>query len=138
MCIRDRYWGALVPVAKLAFLAAFGALVVIQARTGRFRSLGAAVLAVFLAFLVFYGSISAQYLLWPIPFGARRPGAPFIAYSAATTLALVGFYLFLAPGVFFADEVARPTAWLWVPGAAASLLAAAWWWTAVVRRPDVG
>jgi hypothetical protein len=131
-------WGVLVPLAKLAFLAAFGALVVIQARTGRFRSLGVAVLAVFLAFLVFYGSISAQYLLWPIPFGARRPGAPFVAYSAATTLALVGFYLFLAPGVFFADEVARPTAWLWVPGAAASLLTAAWWWAAVVRRPDAG
>jgi hypothetical protein len=127
-------WGPLVPLAKLAFFGALGALLVRTARARPARPLGDGVLAALLTFLVFYGSISAQYLLWPIPLGARRAGVRFFTYSAAATGALVGFYAFLAPGVFFADEVTRPTASLWVAGAVATLAAAAWWWTALLRR----
>jgi hypothetical protein len=131
---RPQEWGLLVPAAKVLFLAGYAALLGAQAR-GRLKlSLEEAALAVYLVFLVFYGAISAQYLLWPVPLGARRNGAGFLAYTAAATAALGGFYAFLAPGIFFADEVARPTGALWALGSAAVLVASALWLVATVRH----
>jgi hypothetical protein len=127
-----QHWGLLIPVAKILFLAAFAALLLCARRLA--LSLDRACLAVFLAFLVFYGAISAQYLLWPIPFGARRSGRGFVLYSAAATAALVGFYAFLAPGVFFDDGLARPTGALWAAGATATLLAGAYWLYETLHR----
>jgi hypothetical protein len=127
-----QYWGQLVPLAKVLFLAAFAALALLARRLR--LSLDRACLAVFLAFLVFYGAVSAQYLLWPIPLGARRAGAGFIAYSVAATAALIGFYAFLAPGIFFDDQVARPTGGLWVMGTGATLLTAAYWLAETLAR----
>jgi hypothetical protein len=124
---RPQDWGAFIPTAKAAFLAVYALLLGIQAWARRRLSPWDASLVVFLAFLVFYGSVSAQYLLWPIPFGARHPRRAFVLYSMAATAALVGFYAFLAPGVFFADETARPLGTLWVLGATAVLFASAWW-----------
>lgn len=120
-----QFWGALVPTAKLLFLAAAAALFLLARRLK--LSCDRACLAAFLLFLLLYGSISAQYLLWPIPLGARRAGAGLFAYSVAATAALLGFYAFLAPGVLFADGLARPTGTLWVCGTGGVLLSAAYW-----------
>jgi hypothetical protein len=127
-----QHWGVLIPIAKALFLAAFAALLVFARRLA--LSLDRACLVVFLAFLVFYGAISAQYLLWPLPFGARRAGRGFMLYGAAATAALVGFYAFLAPGVFFDDGVARPTGALWAVGATVTLLAGAYWLLETLSR----
>ena len=56
-------------------------------------------LAVLLAFAVLYGLQSAQYLLWVVPLALLRPGRAVAAHAAAAGVGLVGFYLFLAPGV---------------------------------------
>jgi hypothetical protein len=129
-----QYWGVLVPIAKLLFLAGFAAVLFAAPRLK--LSLDRVCLVVFLLFLTLYGSISAQYLLWPIPFGARRAGAGFWAYSIATTAALLGFYAFLAPGVFFADGMARPTGIVWALGVHAVLASGAYWLLQILRRGD--
>jgi hypothetical protein len=129
-----QHWGVLIPTAKVLFLAAFVALAVLARRLA--LRLDRACLAVFLAFLVFYGAISAQYLLWPLPFGARRPGRCFALYSLAATVALVGFYAFLAPGVFFDDAVARPMGAVWAIGTVATLLTGVYWLYDTLMRRD--
>jgi hypothetical protein len=98
----------------------------------------ACALAVFLAFLVFYGALSAQYLLWPVPAAllmGERLSAPF---ALAATVALVGFYAALAPGVLWPADVewlAPATARaLWVAGTTATWLACAVWLGLLVRR----
>jgi hypothetical protein len=128
------HWGVLIPIAKVAFLAAYAALVFWRARGTARLALPDFACAVFLAFLVFYGSISAQYLLWPIALGARKVDRYFVAYSVAATFALIGFYAFLAPGVLFDDEVARTGGGPWALGATAVLITSAAWLAALVRR----
>lgn len=56
---------------------------------------------IFLLFYVVYAGIAPQYLLWVLPFMimAARPGAVII-YSAVSTLALLGFYLYAVPDIF--------------------------------------
>jgi hypothetical protein len=133
------HWPLAIAAAKGLFLAVYAALVW-AAATRRWRpALAEAVLAVFLAFLVFYGAISSQYLLWPIPLGAALlAGAWFMAYSVAATAALLGFYLFLAPGVLTAGgsgPVGPPLAGMvWAWGAFAVLAASAAWLRALVRH----
>lgn len=132
------HWPASIAAARIFFLAAYLAMVW-AAATGRLRWSGLqAALGVFLAFLAFYGAISAQYLLWPVPFGALLPGAAFKAYSAAATAALLGFYLFLAPGVL-APAGPGPlgphaAGVVWACGAAAVLAVSAAWLAALLRR----
>ena len=92
-----------------------------------------------LAFLVFYGSVSAQYLLWVVPFGAYRPDRFAAVYGIVSTMALVGFYSFLAPGILYpspsAALLARPPAGvLWVVGTGSVLLASAAWLGDVLAR----
>ena len=96
-------------------------------------------LAVFLGFLVMYGAVSAQYLLWPIPLAVLLPDAWLALYSVAATAALVGFYLFLAPGVLHPGGgpglLGPDTAgavWAW--GATAVLAISAAWLVALLRR----
>jgi len=133
---RPQEWGMLVPIAKALFLAAYALLVAAGIR-GRLRlGLGDTCAAVFLTFLVLYGSVSAQYLLWPLPFGARARSRAFLAYSLAATAALIGFYAFLAPGVLFADEIARPLGGLWSLGTAAVLVASAIWLASLLLRRE--
>ena len=131
-------WPAAIAGAKVLFLAAY-ALGAWAFATRRLRWTPAqASLALFLAFLTFYGAISAQYLLWPVPFGALAPSVWFALYSAAATAALVGFYLFLAPGVLGAGgpgPLGPDAAGVaWACGAAAVLAASAAWLLALVRR----
>ena len=122
-----RFWPMASLASKALFLGAWVALVV-ALRAGRLRlDAERASLAVVLAFLSLYGLLSAQYLLWAVPLGALRPGRALFAYSAAATLGLAGFYLFLAPGVLW-PRALEPAAvvWagrLWLAGTAATLAA---------------
>jgi len=125
------FWPAAALASKVLFVGAWMTLVV-AVRAGRLRLDAArASLATVLAFLALYGLQSAQYLLWPVPLGLLRPGRASAAYAAAATAGLVGFYLFLAPGVLVPAPLdGRALAWagrLWVCGAAASLAASAAW-----------
>jgi hypothetical protein len=131
------FWPAAALAAKVLFLAGWAGLVV-AVRAGRLRLDAArASLATVLAFLTLYGLQSAQYLLWPVPLGLLRPGRASAAYAAAATAGLVGFYLFLAPGVLVPAPLdGRALAWagrLWVCGAAATLATSAAWLLSLLR-----
>jgi hypothetical protein len=131
------FWPVAARVSKVLFLAGWAALVV-GVRSGRLRLDPArASLATILAVLTLYGLQSAQYLLWAVPFGVLWPGRPSAAYAAAATAGLVGFYLFLAPGVLAPAPLPGPAAaWagrLWVLGAAATLAVSAAWLARVLR-----
>jgi hypothetical protein len=132
------HWPASIPAAKALFLVVYVAGAWALARRRLRWTQPQATLAVFLAFLTFYGAISAQYLLWPVPLGALLPSAGFVAYSVAATAALAGFYLFLAPGVLTAaaPEALGPHAAgvVWACGTAAVLAASAAWLAVLVRR----
>lgn len=126
------YWSAHVLAAKVLFLAAYGGLLAALVRRRLGWDLPRACLSVMLAFLVFYGALSAQYLLWVVPLGALVGGRHFAVYSAAATVALVGFYAFLAPGVLWEGPgpawLDRPSAGLvWVAGVGAVLASSAAW-----------
>jgi hypothetical protein len=129
------HWPTLVPLAKAAFLGAFAALLaLVAARRLRFP-LDDVALAVFLGFLTLYGAVSAQYLLWVVPFGVLVPDRYAVVHAAASTAALVGFYLFLAPGVLF--DASGPLPWagiLWTLGTGAVLLASLAWLAVVLAR----
>jgi hypothetical protein len=130
-------WGGSMIVSKALFLAAYAALLA-ALLTRRLRlGLTDAALAVFLAFLVFYGALSAQYLLWVVPLGLARLDREFFVYGLVATLALLGFYPFLAPGVLFprgALALRAAGGTLWVVGTASVLLASAAWLAATLRR----
>jgi len=133
-----QHWPDAVLAAKLLFLAAYAAGLWAVA-TRRLRlTLPEVTLGVLLAFLAFYGAISAQYLVWPVPFGALLPAVGFALYSAAAALALVGFYLFLAPGVLSAGGPGplgpHLAGVVWACGAAAVLAASGGWLAALLRR----
>jgi hypothetical protein len=126
------YWSGHVLAAKVLFLAAYGGLLAALVRGRLGWDLPRACLSVLLAFLVFYGALSAQYLLWVVPLGALLGGRAFGIYSAAATAALVAFYAFLAPGVLWpppgpawADRRLMGVAW--VAGVAAVLASSALW-----------
>ncbi len=95
------HWPVAVAWGKAAFLASWLGLLAICFRRRREVSLVDACLAVLLAFLGLYGAVSAQYLLWVIPLALLRPDWHSLAFGATATLALLGFYPFLAPGVLF-------------------------------------
>lgn len=126
------HWGALVPASKLLTALAVVALFAAVASRRVRWSLPEACLAVLLAFLVFYGSLSAQYLLWVVPFGAIFPDRFAAVHGVVSTMALVGFYSFLAPAILYSSPsaalLARPQAGvLWVVGTGSVLLASAAW-----------
>jgi uncharacterized membrane protein len=126
-----RHWGPLIPAAKVLFLAVYAAVLARRRASG---DLVVAVLAVFVAFQAFYGALSAQYLLWVVPLAALRPDRWLAAHTAAATLGLAGFYLFLAPGVLTPAEAGVDAAGtLWVIGATATVITAAGWLLSLVR-----
>ena len=130
-----RHWGALIPAAKVLFLAAYA---VVLARRRANGDLVVTVLAVFVAFQAFYGALSAQYLLWVVPFAVLRPDRWLVLHGAAATTALAGFYLFLAPGILSAADGGTDAAGTaWVAGAAAVLLVTVGWVIVLAgSRPD--
>jgi hypothetical protein len=133
------YWGALVTLSKALTLAAETALFAAMAlRRVRWTPVEAS-LAVLLAFLVFYGSLSAQYLLWVVPLGAMVADRFAAVHAVVSTMALVGLYSFLAPAILYpspsAALLARPSAGaLWVVGTGSVLLASAAWLADLVVR----
>lgn len=133
------HWGGLVTVSKvLTLLAEATLLAAIAWRRVRWP-LSEACLAGLLAFLVFYGSLSAQYLLWVVPFGVWLADRFAAVHGIVSTLALVGLYSFLAPAILSPDPsaalLARPQAGaLWVVGTGSVLLASAAWLGDVVAR----
>jgi len=135
---RAEEWSALVTASKLLFLAAAAVLWVAVARGWiRWRA-EASALGVLLAFQVVYGALSAQYLLWPVPLAVLL-GERFVTmHAAAATLALVGFYFFLAPGVLTPADTpllsAAVAERLWMAGTAALWLVCAAWTVDLVRR----
>jgi hypothetical protein len=130
------HWAAWVTAAKLAFLTAYAAVLAWWWRRGRAPSLPAACLLILLAFLVLYGALSAQYLLWVVPLGVLLPSRPFVAYGAVSAAALAAFYLFLAPAVLLPPDAARPAAAgaLWAIGVSLQWLTTAAWGAGALRR----
>jgi hypothetical protein len=127
------HWAALVTAGKVLTL---GALVLVGVTLAR-RPSGdppRTALIVFLAFNVFYGALSAQYLLWPVPLGVLLPGRLLGLHALAATVGLVGFYLFLAPGVLADGPPLAAAGPPWVVGAAAVWAASVVWLVAEVRR----
>jgi len=130
-------WAPMLAASKVLTLAAVGLLWTAAAR-GRLRlSPATAVLGVLLAFEVAYGALSAQYLLWPVPMAVLL-GERFVPLHAlAATTALVGFYLFLAPGVLTPEASGYDTALaqrLWTVGTVGLWLVTAAWLADLVRR----
>jgi Glycosyltransferase family 87 len=135
------FWGGHVFAAKALFLAAYAGLLAAIARGRLGADVPRTCLCVLLAFLVSYGAISAQYLLWVVPLGALTNGRVFAIYSAAATVALCGFYAFLAPGVLWAGPdpgwLGRQAAGMvWVAGVAAVLAASGAWLLALLRQVE--
>ena len=126
-----RFHGPLIPVAKALFLAAYAAVAVRMAR----RDSIAAVLAVLVAFESFYGALSAQYLLWVIPLAVLRPDRWLAIYTVFAAMGLVGFYLFLAPGVLTPSGAIEGAGSVWVAGAVLTVAASASWLVSILRRP---
>ena len=132
------FWGGLVAVSKILTVLAEAALLAAIASHRVRWPLAQACLAALLAFLVFYGSVSAQYLLWVVPFGVWFPDRFAAVHGIVSTMALVGLYSFLAPGILSPGPsavFARPqAAVLWVVGTGAVLLASAAWLGDVMAR----
>jgi len=125
-------------MSRRRFLAAAGALWW-AVRSGRLRwRVEASVLGVLLAFQAVYGALSAQYLLWPVPLAVLLGDRFLFPHAAAATLALVGFYFFLAPGVLTPADTpllnAAVAERFWMAGTAALWLVSAAWLAALVRR----
>jgi hypothetical protein len=133
-----QFWPLASLVSKVLFLGAWSGLVVATHRGRMVFSPERACLAVFLTFQIFYGSLSAQYLLWVVPLGVLWPGRALASHAAAATAGLVGFYLFLAPGVLLPDPLEGTLAdWagrLWVTGVAATLAVSVVWLVGVLRE----
>jgi hypothetical protein len=132
------HWPISIALAKGMFLMLWAGLAVAFAR-GRLRwSLLDAALAVFLAFQVFYGAVSAQYLLWVVPLALLIPERTGLWYGVAASIALLGFYVFLQPAIVWPHAIPPAVTQLsgvvWVAGVAASLGVASAWLVALVRR----
>ena len=135
---RGEAWGVLIPIGKAVFLAGYAVILAGLVRRRLRLRLAEACLAVLLAFLVLYGALSAQYLLWVVPLAALLNDRFSWPYAAAATLALVGFYAFLAPGVLYPAEAGwlspAVAGTLWVAGVAATWAVAVGWLGALLRR----
>jgi hypothetical protein len=133
-----RFWPAAATTSKVIFLAAWGALILATRRGWLALTPARACLVTLLAFQVLYGALSAQYLLWVVPLGVLWPGRGLAAHATAATAGLVGFYLFLAPGVLLPEPLEGASlAWagrLWVAGTGATLAASAAWLGSLLRE----
>jgi hypothetical protein len=131
-------WAPLVTLSKGLFLGAAAALWSATAM-GRLRwGLEASALGVLLAFQAFYGALSAQYLLWPVPLALLLGERLAAAHAAVATVALVGFYSFLAPGVLTPAEAPGPSPavaqGLWMAATVGLWVLTVAWLADLVRR----
>jgi len=133
-----RFWPVASLASKILFIGGWGALVIATLRGRLALTPERACLATLLAFHVLYGSQSAQYLLWVVPLAVLTTGRALAAHAAAATAGLVGFYLFLAPGVLVPQPLdGTALVWagrLWVGGVGATLVVCAVWLAGLVRE----
>ena len=125
-----RFHAPWITVAKVVFLVAYALVVTKMAR----RHPLPAVLAVLVAFEALYGALSAQYLLWVVPLAVLRPDRWLAIYSVFATAALVGFYLFLAPGVLTASGANVGAGPAWVAGSVLTVAASLCWLVSLMRN----
>jgi len=93
----------LLTVSKFCFVLVYALFVgLFWWKTKRFSLLGG-LLITLLLFLVVYGGISSQYLIWVVPFALCVGTKWEIAYSWSATFALVSFYLFYFPTILFGN-----------------------------------
>lgn len=128
------HWTPFVQTAKALFVIAYALLVARWWRAPRPPELLAMCLSVLLLFLTLYGALSAQYLLWVVPLGVLAFSREFVAWSALTMLALLAFYLFLAPGVLRFLAPGPHVGLEWAIGVCVQWLATAVWCVQHVRR----
>jgi hypothetical protein len=130
-------WPIAVPASKLVFLVGYAGLLVSLWRRRAQLDLPRAALVILLAFSALYGAISAQYLLWVVPLGCLLSPRETVWHGAAAAVGLVGFYLFLAPGVLWPALGPLPALLagvLWVAGAVGTLAVSLLWLGTDVRR----
>jgi hypothetical protein len=130
-------WPVAVPVSKVLFLAGYAGLLALTWRIRARLDATLAALVVLLAFSVFYGALSAQYLLWVVPLGCLLAPRMAMWHGALAGVGLVGFYEFLAPGVLWPAPGLLPPSLagvLWVSGALATLVVSTLWLVTSVRR----
>lgn len=132
------FWAAATLAAKAVFLLAYGAILALLLKrrlrwTSREWCLG-----IFLAFLSLYGALSAQYLLWAVPVGLLVSGRFSFLYGITASVALVGFYCFLAPGILSlrsTELLPRELAGVvWVAGVGAVWVTSLAWLVTLLRR----
>jgi uncharacterized membrane protein len=131
------HWPRAVATGKVVFLVVWLGLLVLFAWRRRRVPLADACLAVLLAFLGLYGAVSAQYLLWVVPLGLLRLDRHSFSFGVAATLALLGFYPFLAPGVLFpaaGNASSSGFGVVWCVGLALLLAATLVWLATLVSR----
>lgn len=100
------YLDEMLNITKFTFLFASSALFLIF--WGQ-KTLVRASLAVYLLFLTFYSGISAQYLVWILPFAVIERSKAIIPFSFSATVALLGFYLFFGPEILLGNLKQIPT-----------------------------
>ncbi len=131
-------WPQAVGVGKALFLVALAGLFALALRRPAAWPPVRSAFLVLLAFLGSYGALSAQYLLWPVPF-ALLLGRGSRAWEAAAALGLVGFYLFLAPGTLLPERLPQAAHRLagqaWAIGAASTWLLSLAWMANALRDP---
>jgi hypothetical protein len=117
-----RFWPVAAALSRWMFLLAWTAIAVGVASGRLALGVRRALVTVLLAFSLLYGLQSAQYLLWVVPLALLRPQPVVGAHAAAASAGLLGFYLFLAPGVVWPDALSgdslRAAGGLWLVGSA--------------------
>ncbi len=95
-----------IATSKLFFFAAYGAFLALLWRRRQRVDLATGCLLGWLIFLVVYGGISSQYLVWVLPFGLLVSLRWSLAYSLASALAMAAFYRTWFPGVLLGPRAA--------------------------------
>ncbi len=91
----------------------------------RRASFGRALMIAPLLFYALYGGVSAQYLLWVLPFAVILRERLTLPFTILGTAAMVSFYLIYYPGVLTGDfrlPFSHDDRWVWVLNAASNSL----------------
>ena len=133
-----RFWPVASAASKVLFLAAWGALVLATRRGWLAFTPARASLATFVAFNVFYGALSAQYLLWVVPLAVLWPGRALASHAAAATARSRGLLPLSGAGSSPAGPLTGESAlWagrLWVVGTGATLGVSGVWLVGLLRE----
>lgn len=115
---------ALINRTKELFLGAY-LLVCLVMPFFRRSALGRTLMIAPLLFYALYGGVSAQYLVWVLPFAALLRERLMLPFTAVSTAALVTFYSIYHPGVLtgrFPTPITGEERWVWVLYASSNVL----------------